>query len=148
MDEIGAYRIGAIEIEALEHGAHRFHGGVRRVPFAVDAVDALNAQDAAAFETAGRKADALRVYEKLLVRQPNDVGLLMKVGEVNEEIGLAVPEDDDWDTIGGYLFHRLGHVPDAGEEVHHDGLQDPTLIVDIKRARAALLEALDLSELT
>jgi putative hemolysin len=43
------------------------------------------------------------------------------VDEVNETLGLAVPEDDDWDTIGGYLFHRLGHVPDAGEVVHHDG---------------------------
>ena len=43
------------------------------------------------------------------------------VDEVNEKLGLSVPENDDWDTLGGYLFHRLGHVPDIGEHVVSDG---------------------------
>ena len=43
------------------------------------------------------------------------------VDEINEKLGLGVPEDDDWDTLGGYLFHRLGHVPDIGEHVESDG---------------------------
>jgi len=43
------------------------------------------------------------------------------VDEVNDKLGLSVPEDDDWDTLGGYLFHRLGHVPDIGEHVETDG---------------------------
>ena len=42
------------------------------------------------------------------------------VDEVNEKLGLSVPEGDDWDTLGGYLFHRLGHVPDIGEHVESD----------------------------
>ncbi|MFL6721909.1 MAG: N-succinylarginine dihydrolase [Sphingomonas sp.] len=33
------------------------------------------------------------------------------------------------------------------EQIHHDDLQSPALIADVERARAALLEALDLSEL-
>jgi succinylarginine dihydrolase len=33
------------------------------------------------------------------------------------------------------------------EQIHHSALQDPALIADIERARTALLEALDLSEL-
>ena len=33
------------------------------------------------------------------------------------------------------------------EQIHHDDLQQPALIADIERARSALLEALDLSEL-
>ena len=43
------------------------------------------------------------------------------VNEINEKLRLSVPEDDDWDTLGGYLFHRLGHVPDIGERVESDG---------------------------
>jgi len=43
------------------------------------------------------------------------------VDEINEKLRLGVPEDDDWDTLGGYLFHRLGHVPDIGEHVESDG---------------------------
>jgi succinylarginine dihydrolase len=33
------------------------------------------------------------------------------------------------------------------EDIHHDDLQQPALIADIERARAALLHALDLGEL-
>ncbi|MBV8908678.1 MAG: N-succinylarginine dihydrolase [Sphingomonas sp.] len=33
------------------------------------------------------------------------------------------------------------------EQIHHDDLQQPALVADIERARSALLEALDLSEL-
>ncbi|MEO5679032.1 MAG: hemolysin family protein [Acidimicrobiales bacterium] len=43
------------------------------------------------------------------------------VDEINDKLNLGVPEDDDWDTLGGYLFHRLGHVPDIGEHVESNG---------------------------
>lgn len=43
------------------------------------------------------------------------------VDEVNDTLGLTVPEDEDWDTLGGYLLHRLGHVPTPGERVESDG---------------------------
>ena len=43
------------------------------------------------------------------------------VDEINEKLALGVPADDDWDTLGGYLFHRLGHVPDIGEHVESNG---------------------------
>jgi succinylarginine dihydrolase len=47
---------------------------------------------------------------------------------------------------------RLDRVADVirrhwPEQIHHDALQEPALIADIERARIALLEALDLSEL-
>jgi CBS domain containing-hemolysin-like protein len=45
------------------------------------------------------------------------------VVELNDHLGFGVPEDDDWDTIGGYLFHRLGHVPKPGEHVDSDGVR-------------------------
>ena len=37
------------------------------------------------------------------------------VDEVNERLGLAVPEDEDYDSVGGFVLHELGHVPVAGE---------------------------------
>ena len=43
------------------------------------------------------------------------------VDEINEKLALGVPDGDDWDTLGGYLFHRLGHVPDIGEHVESNG---------------------------
>jgi CBS domain containing-hemolysin-like protein len=38
------------------------------------------------------------------------------VDEVNERLGLSLPEEGDFDTIGGFLFSQLGHVPESGEQ--------------------------------
>jgi magnesium and cobalt exporter, CNNM family len=42
--------------------------------------------------------------------------------EVNELLHSELPEGD-WDTIGGLLYHRLGHVPVEGESVVVGGWQ-------------------------
>ena len=39
------------------------------------------------------------------------------IDEINERLGLALPEDGDFDTIGGLVFSELGHVPLVGEEL-------------------------------
>jgi putative hemolysin len=44
----------------------------------------------------------------------------MPLDEVNELISCNLP-DGDWDTIGGLLYSRLGHVPSEGETVEVDG---------------------------
>ena len=49
------------------------------------------------------------------------------VDEVNERLGIDVPEDEDYDSIGGFVLHELGHVPVAGEGVDVDGHR---LVVD------------------
>ena len=43
------------------------------------------------------------------------------VDEVNERLGIAVPEDEDYDSIGGFVLHELGRVPVAGDGVDVDG---------------------------
>ena len=35
--------------------------------------------------------------------------------EINEQLGLALPDDGDFDTIGGFVFSQLGHIPVPGE---------------------------------
>ncbi|MGL4944487.1 MAG: hemolysin family protein [Thermoguttaceae bacterium] len=37
--------------------------------------------------------------------------------EVNEKTGLALPEDDDFDTVAGYIFSTLGRIPKVGEVI-------------------------------
>ncbi len=38
----------------------------------------------------------------------------LSIDEINEVAGLELPEGD-WDTVGGLLYHLLGHVPTEGE---------------------------------
>ena len=42
------------------------------------------------------------------------------IDDVNELLPITLP-DDDWDTIGGFVFAELGHVPVEGEQVERDG---------------------------
>ena len=37
------------------------------------------------------------------------------ISEVNERLGLSLPEDGDFDTIAGFLLDRFGRVPIKGE---------------------------------
>jgi CBS domain containing-hemolysin-like protein len=48
------------------------------------------------------------------------VNARMPLDEVNELLGAEFPEGD-WDTVGGFVFNLLGHVPAEGEAVEHDG---------------------------
>lgn len=40
----------------------------------------------------------------------------MPVDQLNHLMGADLP-DDDWDTVGGFIFNTLGHVPDVGATV-------------------------------
>jgi putative hemolysin len=44
----------------------------------------------------------------------------MPISELNDLLDAELP-DDDWDTVGGLIFSKLGHVPSVGEEVDVDG---------------------------
>ncbi len=43
------------------------------------------------------------------------------IDDLNEKLGLTLPEHADFDTIGGFVLSSLGHVPRAGEsfEAHN-----------------------------
>ncbi|MDH3998437.1 MAG: hemolysin family protein [Desulfuromonadales bacterium] len=58
--------------------------------------------------------------------QPQDDGSLLvdaraNVEELEEYYDIEIPRDK-FDTVGGYLFHLLGSVPKAGEEISDNGL--------------------------
>lgn len=56
------------------------------------------------------------------VAKPGEVAVpgAMNIREVNEQFGLTVPEDD-YTTIGGFVFGRLGRLPIRGDQVDHGG---------------------------
>lgn len=38
------------------------------------------------------------------------------IEDVGEKLGIQIPEDDDYDTIGGFLISQLGFIPEDGTE--------------------------------
>jgi len=58
----------------------------------------------------------------------------MSVGDVNFKLGTSIP-DDDWDTVGGFLFGTLEHVPELGEAIAHDGWRFAAAELEGRRVR-------------
>jgi CBS domain containing-hemolysin-like protein len=71
-------------------------------------------------ELVGEITDEYDIEEAPVERLPNGdvrVNGKMPIDEVNELLSIQLPEGEDWDTVAGLLFNRLGHVPADGESV-------------------------------
>jgi len=45
------------------------------------------------------------------------------VDDLNDEFELNLPEDEDYDTIGGFVFSHLGYIPKTGESFDYENLK-------------------------
>ena len=57
------------------------------------------------------------------------------IDDLNDLLGVRIP-DDDWDTVAGFLFGTLEHVPEVGEGIVHDGWRFTAAEVDGRRIRS------------
>ena len=58
----------------------------------------------------------------------------MSIDDLNDLLGTNIP-DDDWDTVAGFLFGTLEHVPVEGESVVRDGWRFIAAEVEGRRIR-------------
>ncbi len=54
---------------------------------------------------------------KLIDENTIDVSARLHIDDLNQETGTNIPESNDYDTIGGYIFSVLGKVPEPGDTV-------------------------------
>jgi CBS domain containing-hemolysin-like protein len=66
----------------------------------------------------------------------------MKLYEINERLGLSLPEEADYESIGGLVFHELGRIPHAGEEMVAHGVRIKVLEATRRRINRVLIEVL------
>lgn len=50
-----------------------------------------------------------------------EVDASMHVTDVNEELGLNLPEAEDFETLAGFVLSELGHFPEVGETFRREG---------------------------
>jgi CBS domain containing-hemolysin-like protein len=48
-----------------------------------------------------------------------EVQASLHVSEVNEALDLEIPEEADFETLGGFVLAELGHFPEPGESFKH-----------------------------
>jgi CBS domain containing-hemolysin-like protein len=61
-----------------------------------------------------------------------DVDARTYVDDLNDRFELDLPEDEDYDTIGGFVFSQLGYIPKAGDNFTYANL---TLTITSAEAR-------------
>ncbi len=62
--------------------------------------------------------------------------------EVNRRLGIFLPEDKDFDTLGGFIFHELGRIPEVGEEVTYGDVRFRILDAGRRRIDRVAVEVL------
>jgi putative hemolysin len=45
------------------------------------------------------------------------------IDELNDQLGFDLPEEEDYDTLGGFVFSRLGYIPKAGESFNYENIK-------------------------
>jgi CBS domain containing-hemolysin-like protein len=45
------------------------------------------------------------------------------IDDINDQCELNLPEDEDYETIGGFVFSQLGYIPKTGESFDHENLK-------------------------
>lgn len=44
----------------------------------------------------------------------------MTILDIEKETGIKIPPSAEYDTLGGYIYHRAGAIPSRGWRLHHD----------------------------
>jgi putative hemolysin len=94
-------------------------------------------------ELVGEIVDEFDQEEQEIKRLANGDYLVMgkaSVGDVNDLLDIRIP-DDDWDTIAGFVFNMLEHVPVPGEYVDHDGWRFAAEAVEGRRIAVVRISA-------
>jgi len=52
-----------------------------------------------------------------------EVDARMYIDDLNKEFELQLPEDEDYDTVGGFVFSHLGYIPGTGQTFDYEDLK-------------------------
>lgn len=104
-------------------------------------------------EIVGDIQDEYDLEEEWLIQEEDGSYLAdarLGIEELEETFDISIPKEK-FDTVGGYLFHLLGHVPVVGEEIQDNNLSITVLKADerkIDQVRVRLLVSGPVSEST
>lgn len=78
-------------------------------------------------ELIGEIRDEYDPADRDILKYGTDGSVLVKAGmavaDLNEALGLNIPESDEYDSIGGYVLNELGSIPSAGTQINAPGAE-------------------------
>ena len=84
--------------------------------------------------------------EESLIKQPGGNRVIVDgrvdIDEINEELGISLPEED-YETISGFVLSMLGYVPDEGEKLEFEDLEITVTKISQRRISKVEIEKKD-----
>lgn len=72
-----------------------------------------------------------------------DVDARVEIDDFCDELDVRLPEDRDYDTVGGFVFAALGHIPTEGESFEHSDLRVTVTGAERNRVTRVRVERLE-----
>lgn len=69
-----------------------------------------------------------------------EVDARMRIDEINDQLNVLLPDDRDYETIGGFVFSTLGKIPKVGERCQFDNIGIQVLAAEPRRITRLLLK--------
>lgn len=111
------------------------YGGVAGLVTIEDVLEQIVGEIEDEYDDEDEDKDNIRLYRDTRYR----VKASTELEDFNEAFGSNLT-DDEVDTIGGYLIHRLGRLPRQGESVQIEGLYIRVVRADTRRIHTLLVE--------
>jgi hypothetical protein len=65
------------------------------------------------------------------------------IDDVNDALRIDLPEEEDYDTIGGFVFATLGHIPEIDESFDHENVRVTVLEAEKTKVTRVRIEVLN-----
>ncbi len=94
-------------------------------------------------ELVGEITDEYEPVQPQMIRRIStetvEVDARVPVSEVSQELGIELPEDAAYESMGGFVFAVLGRIPMAGEEFVHENLRFRIVDAEPRRINRMLI---------
>lgn len=98
-------------------------------------------------EIVGEIADEYDLEEEEIFKPINENEAVVEarcpIHELNGEFGTNLPEDEDYDTVGGFLSTAFGKIPAKGENYTHENAHFTIIEADERRVKKVRLKVLE-----
>jgi putative hemolysin len=101
-------------------------------------------------ELVGEISDEHPPHETPMIKKVGEnafeVDATLDIDQINRTIGLSLPEDAGYETLGGFVSVMLGRIPQKGTTFEHNGVRYTILDAEPQRVKRLKLELLQPAE--
>jgi len=111
------------------------YGGTAGLITIEDIIEELIGDIQDEYEPAEEESTIRRIDERTW-----EVDARVYIDDINDAMSVALPDDEDYETVGGFVFSSLGHIPEVGESFDFENLKLTVLGAERTRVTSVRIE--------